>query len=107
MSIASWLTSSISVASVTGSPDAFGKPTYGSPVAVAARIEQQRTLVRKSNGEEAVANHVIYTSTAIALTDRIWLPGANTSLADQSNLPATVVSTPDKSGARTLYKVML
>lgn len=106
MSIGGWLTSSISVASVT-STDGYGKPTYGAPTAVPARIEQHRTLVRKSNGEEAVANHVIYTLTPINLTDRLWLPGANTSLADQSNLPATVDSSPDKTGARTLYKVTL
>jgi hypothetical protein len=102
--IASWLNQTVYVASVTGI-DAYGKPTYGTPTARKVRLELIRRMVLKATGEEAVANHRLWTLSAINLTDRIWLPGANTSLAEQSNLPMTLSSSPDKSGSRTLYKV--
>lgn len=106
MSLASWMTSTISLASETGK-DAYGKPSYETPRQVKARVESTRRIVRNPRGEESVSNHRIYTLAPVLLTDRIWLPGASTSSADASNLPLSVQATPDKSGARVLYAVDL
>jgi hypothetical protein len=106
MSMASILRETAYVASVT-STDAHGKPIYGPPVARKVRTEQLRRMVVSASGEEAVSNHRLWCATPIALTDRIWLPGASTSSAEASNLPITVTTVSDFSGARTLCKVEL
>lgn len=106
MSIASWLQQTVHVASVTG-VDSYGKSAFGAPRAVRARVEGTRRMVRRTSGDEAVASHVVYLLEEVKLTDRLWLPGKNTALADQSNVPLAVHSTPDKSGSRVLWKVEL
>jgi hypothetical protein len=106
MSIASWMTSTIYLASAAGK-DAYGKPSYEAPRAVKARVESTRRLVRNARGEEAMSNHRIYTLAMVLLTDRVWLPGASTSSPDASHLPLSVQATPDKTGARILYAVDL
>lgn len=106
MSIASWLQQTVHVASVTG-VDTYGKSVFGAPRAVRARVEGTRRLVRRTNGDEALANHVVYLLEEVRLTDRLWLPGKNSALANESNAPLAVHSTPDKSGGRVLWKVEL
>lgn len=106
MSLASWLTQTAYVASVT-STDAYGKPVYGAAVARKVRVEQARSMVLKSTGEEAVAHHRLWCLDALALTDRVWLPGASAANAELSQLPLAVSSVSDKTGSRTLYKVEL
>lgn len=106
MSIASWLTQTAYVAPVTGI-DAWGKPTYGAPVARKVRVESLRRMVTNAQGEESVSNHRLWSLDPIALTDRVWLPGANTASAEASNVPLSVAATSDKVGSRTLYRVDL
>lgn len=106
MSIASWLTQTAYVAPVTGI-DAWGKPTYGPPVARKVRVEVLRRMVTNAQGEESVSNHRLWSLEPIALTDRVWLPGANTGSAEASHLPLSVSASADKVGARTLYRVDL
>lgn len=106
MSLSSWFRQTIGVASSTG-VDSYGKPTYSATRTVYARVEAVSRLVRSSTGEEAVASHVIWTTEAMSLTDRIWLPGVSTATVEGSRLPLLVEATPDKTGARTLYKVTL
>jgi len=106
MSLARILNQTAYVASVT-SLDAYGKPTYGTPVARSVRVEVKRQAVTNARGEEAVANHRLWCLEAIALTDRVWLPGASTASAEASNVPLTVSSCSDFGASRTLYKVEL
>ena len=106
MSIAGFLTQTVYLASATGK-DNYGKQTYETPRAVVARVEGQRRLVRKSTGDEAVANHRIYTLAPVLLTDRIWIPGADSAQLEQSALPLTVESSGDKTNSRTLYRTDL
>lgn len=106
MSLASWFRQSIGVASATG-VDGYGKPTYAAARTVAARVEGQARMVRSSTGEEQLANHVIWTTEPLLVTDRIWLPGYSTATVEGSRLPLAVKSTPDKTGSRTLYRVDL
>lgn len=106
MSLSRILNQTAHVASVTGL-DSYGKPTYGAPVARSVRVEAKRTLVTNAAGEEAVSNHRMWCLEAIALTDRVWLPGANQSNAEASNVPLTVSSCSDFGNTRTLYRVEL
>ena len=106
MSLASILNQTIYVASVA-SLDGYGKPTYGTPVARSVRVEARRQAVTTARGEEAVSNHRLWCLTEINLTDRVWLPGKNQSVAEESNVPLTVSSCSDFSASRTLYKVEL
>lgn len=106
MSLASWMVSTCYLASQTGK-DAYGKPAYEAPRAVKARVEAHRRVLKRPNGDEAVSNHRIFTLSPVLLTDRVWLPGADTGSADASNLPLAIKAVGDKPGARTLYTVDL
>lgn len=106
MSLGNILRQTAYVASVTGT-DAYGKPTYGTPVARAVRVEESRRMVLGSQGEETVSSHRLWCLTAIAITDRIWLPGTSTSSVEASRLPISVASVSDFAGSRTLYRVDL
>lgn len=106
MSLASWMVQTAYVASVTAT-DSYGKPTYETPRSIGVRVQAQRRMVKSPKGEEAVSNHVLWSLSPVLLTDRLWLPGASTTSAEASNVPLAVTSVPDKTGARTIYKVEL
>lgn len=104
MSLARILNQVAYVASVTGI-DAYGKPTYGTPVERRVRVEMRRTLVTNARGEEVMANHRLWCTEVVNITDRIWLPGLSTSSSEAADLPLAVSSAGDFAGTRTLYKV--
>jgi hypothetical protein len=106
VSLARILSATAYVASVTGT-DARGNPVYGAPAARAVRVEQQRRMVRNARGEEVASNHRLWCLETIALTDRVWLPGASTSSPENSYAPISVAAAADFAGARTLYRVDL
>lgn len=106
MSLARILNQTAYVASVV-STDAYGKTTYGAPVARAVRVEAKRKMVTNADGEESVSEHRLWCTDAIALTDRVWLPGANQSDAEASNVPLSVSSCSDFGNSVTLYQVDL
>ena len=106
MSLASWMTQTAYVAALTGI-DQWGKPVYGPPVARKVRIEQSRRMVLNARGEEVPSNHRLWCLTEIAITDRVWLPGASTSDVEKSLAPMSVASVSDKAGGRTLFRVEL
>jgi hypothetical protein len=106
VNLTSWLSQSISVAAQTGK-NSKGDPTYGTPVTVSARVEVSRRFARNAQGQKTVSSHAIYTTTAIALTDRIWLPGVSTSNVQAARGPLSVTAVSDKAGGVTLYEVLL
>lgn len=106
MNLARVLNQTAYVASVTGT-DARGKPSYGAPVARKVRAEVRRTMVIKATGEEAVSTHRFWCVETVNLTDRVWLPGEDSSSAEASHLPLAVESASDFAGATTLWKVQL
>jgi len=106
MNITHNLRSTITVASVTGH-SSTGAATLGAQRTMPARIENQRRLIRRANGQESQASHRIYTVSAIALTDRIWLPGSDTSSAREAREPLAVTAGETLSGSMTLYEVDL
>jgi hypothetical protein len=106
VSIAAWLNQVIWVASCVGI-DAYGKALFASPRQVRARVEAASRLVRTARGEQVSSQARVYTSTAIALTDRVWLPSDDVADTNSSRAPIAVKSTPDKTGARTLWEIDL
>jgi hypothetical protein len=89
------------------STDRYGKPSYEAPVAVKVRVERLDRMVRNALGEDVPSSHKVWCLTALSITDRIWLPGANQADATQAKHPIAVSSVSDKVGARTLYEVTL
>lgn len=106
MSLQGILRETAYVASVTGI-DAWGKPVYGPPVARKVRVEQSKRMVVTAQGEEAPSSHRLWCLTALALTDRVWLPGVSSSSMERALAPLSVSSVSDFGGSRTLYRVDL
>ncbi len=106
MSLPSWFINTVTVASETGR-DAYGKPTYGPKRSVACNLSQQSRLLHAVSGENVVASWKIYTDQAISLTDRIWLPGSDTSVQTSSRMPIAITVSNDKPGTRQLVRVDL
>lgn len=106
MSIASWLRQTAYKASVTGT-DVYGKPSYGTPIAVPVRVELESRMLRTAQGEQVQSSHKLWSLTGIALTDRVWLPGASTADPNAAKLPLAVNAVGDKRGGRTLFEVWL
>lgn len=79
--------------------NATGKPTYGTPAALACRVEQSQGVAR--NGARGTKNTVaalIFSLTALGPQDRVWLPGApvaavEASLAAPSNTALAAAAT--------------
>lgn len=102
----SWFRETITVASVA-SVGLRGVPVLGPQRQVKARVERVSRFLRTTTKQEVVSSHKVYTATEILPTDRVWLPGANTTDANAARIPAALTSTPDRSGAFTLYEVDL
>lgn len=87
------------------STDSDGDPGgYGSAVTFKARV--QRSKDRDATEIEHTA--VIYTSTEVLVTDRVWLPGDSTSDVDLARRPAAVYRTADLDDPEAvLFKVLL
>jgi hypothetical protein len=63
--------------------------------------------VKRANGEERQASHVIYSGSAIALGERIWLPGANTADVNESREVLESKPEHDKQGTVQFYKTLV
>jgi hypothetical protein len=106
VSIASWMTQSVYIASAV-LRDSYGAVTYETPRLIGARVESSRRMVVNSRGEEAVSQHRIYTLDVILLTDRVWLPGKDRTDIEESDVPLSVAFSSDRVGSKTLYTVDL
>ena len=104
--IGDWLVDTIYVARQTGR-NASGDPAFTTPVAVKCRVEVDTRLIVTPSGTEQQANHKIGTLTEIRQTDRVWLPGADSSVAAQAKRPILVTAATRKSGGDALYEVFL
>ena len=56
---------------------AYGDPTFGTPVAIKARVQDAQEIDRrkKMGGSEQRIETVVYTYTAVPVGSRFWLPG--------------------------------
>jgi hypothetical protein len=88
-----------------GSTDGDGDPGgYGASSTFACRVQRSKDR----DAEEIEHDAVLYTSTLILPTDRIWLPGDSTNDANLARRPVQVYTTTDlDDSSSTLYKVLL
>lgn len=87
------------------STSADGDPeTYAARVTFLARVQRS-----KARGAETIEHDaVIYTSTPVLPTDRIWLPGDDTTDANDARRPVEVSQHADLDDPDTvLYRVLL
>ena len=83
-------------------------PTYGTPASMAARVELRTATTKSADGLERTTDYLIFTTTAVGLLDRVWLPGEYTSASDgKHRLPASVERVVDWTGAVTHYEIRL
>lgn len=102
MSLSTWMRDTITVASQTGVGTA-GDPSYGTQRTVKARIVTETAAGPAENPSQTV----VYCESELLITDRIWLPGADTTKAAASLRPQSVSRARDKAGGRVLYKAQL
>ena len=100
------LRETISVASATG-VDAAGDLSYGAPATRSARVVNVRDTVEKKDGTVLQTNIAIITETAIALTDRVWLPGDSSADATLARRPEYVEKAVDEFGRLDFYRTRL
>lgn len=100
------LRQTVSVATVA-SVDSAGDPTWGAPAEMVARVEGiQGRSIRGLNGEAVTADFLVWTKEPIALTSRVWLPGAATTDINAKR-PVRVETVPDIGGATDFFKTYL
>jgi hypothetical protein len=96
----------VHVAHATGRT-AAGELTYGPPQAIRARVELLSRNLSTATGQRVTTTHRLYTTSVVAETTRIWLPGAPPSQVEGSKVPVAVASHPRPAGGETLYEVDL
>lgn len=87
--------------------DNYGQSTYGSASSAAARVEEERRRVERRDGTFVETTHRIYTETAIAHEDRVWLPGDSASDATLAREPQEVHKIVDELGSVHHYEVVV
>ena len=95
--------------------DNYGQVAYGTPAAVKARVENLSSIdsgsrggaIGVSDGEQRASSMLIITETAIALSDRIWLPGDNQADPTLARRPISVLVLPNEKGAVDHYETKL
>lgn len=97
------LTDTVTIAPVA-SVSNYGDPTLGAQSQIAARVEYDKRLITGTDGSELEVTHVIASDSAIAIGDRVWLPGANVANVEESQrvVFVKIASTPD--GLDTMYE---
>lgn len=94
----------ITYAVLTGR-DTYGKPTMGGQSTAKARVQPSRKLIRDKNGNEHLSTHIVYTTAAIGVNHRVWLPGANTAEFNEARRPIDIDESVDGEGVTRFRKV--
>ena len=102
MAYSSMLTGKVTVASATGK-DAYGDPSFGSQRVISARVENSTNTITDSSGRERIRNTQIATTERLGLTDRVWLPGTDTTDVAQSRRPMRIDSASTPHGSFTVF----
>jgi len=86
------------------SVSAYGDRTFGTPVAMVAKVEDMNSVSTSPEGEEIRTTHSIFTEDQIEYSDRIWLPGDLQTDATLARKPINVAELRDYLGAVTHYE---
>lgn len=83
-----------------------GDPTFGTQTTIKARVEHRSKLIMKADGNEQMAESRLISESEILLTDRVWLPGDNTAVVNESKQPIAV-GRADTPAGYMLYEAWL
>lgn len=100
------LAQSVTIARATGVSSA-GDATYDAPSSVAARVEFVTKMVQASDGSFKQTSHWICLEGAVALDDRLWLPGTDSTDAKQARIPLSIEGLPDERGVTDHFEVLV
>ncbi len=103
----SQLKQTVYIASVTGADLKTGEPSYGTPLAHAARVTQKNQKVLDPQGVEVLSNAQVVVEGSIAITDRIWLPGADKTKTNNARYPKQVANAVDERGNHDYGKAFM
>lgn len=101
MNLAHLLLDTCHVASPSA-PSTHGDPSFSSPRPIAARVEHARVL----RPEEVAFSHRIFTTEAVSVGDRLWLPGEPTT-NERARPVQEVRRVASLNGATMLVEVLL
>ncbi len=101
------LKQTIYIASVTGADTKTGEPTYGTPVKHMARVSYTPQRIVSAEGVETVSTAQVAIEGEIAITDRIWLPGANQTVANDARYPLKVANPANERGGHDFGRAWL
>jgi hypothetical protein len=105
MNISSWLVDTITIASASGTVTSSGRRNYDAQRTINVRLEHGTKLVADQQGAESEYEHVFAVDQEVKPTDRIWLPGDDTSGEHRSPIKIKRAST--KPGSYTIWQVYL
>lgn len=106
MNLNSWMTDSITVATIT-SVNTAGEAQYTTQRTVKCRIEPKLQKVVNSEGQEIMSNHEIAMLEDIGLQDLIWLPDTTITNRHEARTAHNIARAKSKSGTATLRMVYL
>lgn len=91
-----------------GGNDAFGTPTLGAPVAVAARWQDQADLFRDADGREVTSAAVVYVDQPVSVRGQLFRGESVAATPPEGSLEIRQVAiTRSLRGGRQLTKAML
>lgn len=82
----------------------FSDVTYAAQTTIKARVEHRRTLAIDASGNRVSAEHTVISESEIKLSDRVWLPGDDTSEANEARRPISVGNADIPGSGYTLYE---
>jgi hypothetical protein len=100
------MTDTVTKSSWDGTRANSGDPSFGSQSTIKARVDHENQLVKTASGNEEMSSSQVISESEILITDRVWLPGDDTTKPNESKQPLKVAasSTP---GGYTLYRAWL
>ena len=106
MNLSRWMTDKVWLSICTG-VNTSGDPTYGPLHQIYAYVMYGDTTVRTASGEETKSDARIATHTVVTQYDRVWLPGANTTNANDARRPISIACGTLPGTSQILYEVSL
>lgn len=85
---------------------AGGAPTFASATTIAVRLEKQVNEVKDGDGRVRVSQNHLISETEFFVSDRVWLPGADTG-DDNKSEDVLAVKQAETTGGYNLYEAFL
>lgn len=106
--VAPYLNQLVHVARAGALADASGTPAFGAPEQFAARVELKPQVLRQgAAGATLESDTEVWLAGAVAIGDRLWLPGDDSSKVELARTVLAVTAIPDLNGATLYWQVSL